>query len=142
MREPVPRTRARSVRKSGAGGRIGAAERPIALTYHERWDGSGYPHGLAGDAIPVEWRIFAVADVFDALPSDRVYRPALSVTDTVELMKAGWGTQFDPEFVDLLLDQLGEALAAPWPGALRGPVAGPNRGVDGLRLQCERGLNR
>jgi putative two-component system response regulator len=82
----------------------------IALTHHERYDGSGYPHNLVGAEIPLEGRIAAVADVFDALLDDRVYRPALSIEEAVDVMKAGRGGQFDPTIVDLLLEHLDEAL--------------------------------
>ncbi len=84
----------------------------IALTHHERYDGSGYPQGLVGEEIPLEGRIAAVADVFDALLSDRVYRPALSVDETREILGEGSGTQFDPEIVALLLAHFERALAA------------------------------
>lgn len=83
----------------------------IALTHHERYDGSGYPRGLAGEKIPIEGRITAVADVFDALLSDRCYRPAMSVAKAVALMEEGRGTQFDPQIVDVLLHHVDEALA-------------------------------
>lgn len=83
----------------------------IALTHHERWDGGGYPYGLAGEEIPIEGRIAAVADVFDALLSDRCYRSALSVEDAVEVMRDGRGTHFDPALVDALLGNLEEALS-------------------------------
>jgi len=83
----------------------------IALTHHERYDGSGYPQGLAGEEIPLEGRIAAVADVFDALLSDRHYRPAFTVGETVEVMKAGRGSQFDPQIVDILLANLDKALS-------------------------------
>lgn len=83
----------------------------IALTHHERWDGDGYPQGLAGEEIPIEGRITAVADVFDALLSDRCYRPALPVEEAVEIIRAGRGKHFDPSIVDALLDNLEEALA-------------------------------
>ena len=83
----------------------------IALTHHERWDGSGYPQGLAGEAIPLEGRITAVADVFDALLSDRSYRAAMPLDDAVEVMREGRGTHFDPQVVDILLDHLDEAVA-------------------------------
>jgi cyclic di-GMP phosphodiesterase len=83
----------------------------IAFTHHERWDGDGYPQGLAGEAIPIEGRITAVADVFDALLSDRCYRPALPVDEAVDLIRGGRGGQFDPQIVDALLDHLDEALA-------------------------------
>jgi cyclic di-GMP phosphodiesterase len=82
----------------------------IALTHHERWDGGGYPQGLVGEEIPIEGRITAVADVFDALLSDRCYRSALSVDDAVEVMQQGRGTHFDPQVVDALLGHLQEAL--------------------------------
>ena len=82
----------------------------IALTHHERFDGSGYPRGLSGEEIPLEGRITAVADVFDALLSDRVYRPGMSLADAVDLMRAGRGTQFDPRILDLLLANLDQAL--------------------------------
>ena len=82
----------------------------IALTHHERFDGSGYPRGLEGDEIPIEGRITAVADVFDALLTDRSYRSAFSVDDAIAVMRDGRGTQFDPEIVDVLLGNLEIAL--------------------------------
>jgi PAS domain S-box-containing protein len=82
----------------------------IALTHHERYDGSGYPRGLSAEEIPLEGKITAVADVFDALLSDRCYRPAMSVDETVEIIEAGRGTHFDPEIVDVLIDGLEEVL--------------------------------
>jgi diguanylate cyclase (GGDEF)-like protein/PAS domain S-box-containing protein len=83
----------------------------IALTHHERWDGYGYPQGLRGEDIPTEGRIVAVADVFDALISDRCYRSAMPVADAVALIRAGRGTQFDPLIADALLDNVEEILA-------------------------------
>jgi PAS domain S-box-containing protein len=83
----------------------------VALTPHARWDGTGYPRGLAGEEIPIEGRITAVADVFDALLSDRCYRSALSVDDAVEVIQQGRGTHFDPQVVDALLGHLEEALS-------------------------------
>lgn len=73
-----------------------------ALTHHERWDGSGYPRRLAGKEIPVEGRVAAVADVFDALTSDRVYRPALPVGMAVAMMEAERGRHFEPAVLDAL----------------------------------------
>jgi putative two-component system response regulator len=77
----------------------------IAGTHHERVDGRGYPHGLRGDEIPVEGRIAAIADVFDALTSDRVYRPAIPARDALELMTSGAGRHLDgsllEEFINL-----------------------------------------
>jgi putative two-component system response regulator len=78
----------------------------IALTHHERFDGAGYPRGLAGEEIPIEGRTVAVADVFDALLSDRVYRPAFSLQEAVETVKRGRGTQFDPVILDALLENV------------------------------------
>ena len=83
----------------------------IALTHHERWDGSGYPHGLAGEEIPIEGRIAAVADVFDALLSDRYYRPALPARDAIRVIERGRGTQFDPAVVDVLLRHQADILS-------------------------------
>jgi len=83
----------------------------IALTHHECYDGSGYPRGLAGEEIPLEGRIVAVADVFDALLSDRCYRPALTMAEAVAIIETGRGSQFDPKIVDILLDHLDQALA-------------------------------
>jgi PAS domain S-box-containing protein len=82
----------------------------IALTHHEWFDGNGYPRGLAGEEIPIEGRIVAVADVLDALLSDRPYRPAMSVEEAIKLIEEGRGTQFDPEVVDALLEHLEDAL--------------------------------
>ena len=78
----------------------------IALTHHECFDGSGYPNGLIGDQIPIEGRIAAVADVFDALLSMRAYREPLSVEEAVLVMKEGRNSKFDPAIVDLLLEHL------------------------------------
>jgi putative two-component system response regulator len=82
----------------------------LALTHHEHFDGSGYPRGLAGEEIPIEGRIAAVADVFDALTSDRVYRPAFPVHDAVSLLRKRRGTHFDPQVVDVFLGSLDEVL--------------------------------
>jgi putative two-component system response regulator len=78
----------------------------IALTHHERVDGSGYPQGLRGDEIPLEGKIAAIADVFDALTSNNVYRAAFPIGEAVEMMEEGRGTQFDAEFLDLFLGSL------------------------------------
>jgi putative two-component system response regulator len=71
----------------------------IALTHHEKWDGSGYPVGLRGEAIPLIGRIVAIADVFDALTTQRPYKPAWSVERAVEMLKDSNGTHFDPALV-------------------------------------------
>jgi putative two-component system response regulator len=72
----------------------------IAYTHHERWDGTGYPRRLAGEAIPQEGRIAAVADVFDALTSNRVYRAALPIKSATKMMRDERGRHFDPEMLD------------------------------------------
>lgn len=78
----------------------------IALSHHERWDGSGYPRGLRGEQIPVEGRIVAIADVFDALTSDRVYRKAFSVERASEMMREQSGKHFDPALLDAFMEVL------------------------------------
>jgi len=78
----------------------------IAISHHEKWDGSGYPNGLAGEAIPQSGRIAALADVFDALTSVRPYKKAWTVEAAVELIKENRGKHFDPELVDIFLQQL------------------------------------
>jgi putative two-component system response regulator len=82
----------------------------LALTHHERFDGTGYPHGLSGTEIPIEGRIAAVADVFDALTSDRVYRKAYSPQDSVELMLLDRGKHFDPDVLDTFVANLSDVL--------------------------------
>ncbi len=82
----------------------------IALTHHEWWDGTGYPNGLNGEEIPLEGRVAAIADVFDALTSDRVYRKRFTFGEAVEMMSAEKGTHFDPQLLDLFLDSLDEVI--------------------------------
>lgn len=82
----------------------------IALTHHEWYDGSGYPQGLKGDDIPVEGRIAAIADVFDALTSNRVYKAAYPIGKAVEIMKEHSGTQFDPALLATFLGSLNRVL--------------------------------
>jgi putative two-component system response regulator len=82
----------------------------IARTHHEKWDGSGYPDGLAGTQIPLAGRIVAVADVFDALMSKRPYKPPLTVEQTVDIIKAGAGTHFDPTVVAAFLENLPDVI--------------------------------
>jgi HD-GYP domain-containing protein (c-di-GMP phosphodiesterase class II) len=73
------------------------------LHHHERWDGNGYPHGLAGDEIPYEARIIAVADAYDAMTSDRPYRAAMSRDDARAEIERCSGTQFDPQIAGAFL---------------------------------------
>ena len=72
----------------------------IALAHHERWDGTGYPQGLAGEAIPLSGRIVSAVDFYDALTMDRVYRPAFSHEKAMEMMREQRGKAFDPQIVD------------------------------------------
>jgi methanogenic corrinoid protein MtbC1 len=80
----------------------------IALSHQEKWDGTGYPRGLKGEKIPIEGRIVAVADVFDALTSDRVYRKAFSIEDAVQMMREQRGRHFDPVLLDAFMEVLGQ----------------------------------
>jgi HD-GYP domain-containing protein (c-di-GMP phosphodiesterase class II) len=74
----------------------------IVLTHHERWDGRGYPQGLAGEGIPLATRIFAVADSLDAMTDDRVYRAGMLLDDAIVEVVRHSGTQFDPLAVEVL----------------------------------------
>ncbi len=78
--------------------------REIAYSHHERWDGKGYPQGLANDTIPVSARLMSIADVYDAITSRRVYKPAMTHEDAVATIQKGRGTQFDPDMVDAFLE--------------------------------------
>jgi putative two-component system response regulator len=78
----------------------------IAWTHHEKVDGSGYPRGLSGDDIPIEGRITAIADVFDALTTERVYKHAFPVTTAITILREGSGTHFDRELVETFLDSM------------------------------------
>ena len=80
----------------------------IAYCHHERWNGSGYPSGMAGDAIPLSARLMAVADVYDALTSRRVYKEPFSHALSVETMSAERGEHFDPDILDAMLSIAGE----------------------------------
>ena len=83
----------------------------IALSHHEKFDGSGYPGGLTGEAIPLSGRIVAVADVFDALTSERPYKPAWALDRAVQFLKDGRGAHFDPACIDAFLQRWDEVLA-------------------------------
>ena len=80
----------------------------IPYCHHEHWDGSGYPRGLKGEEIPIAARIFAVADVWDAVTTDRPYRKAMSRDEAIDVIREGSGTHFDPAVVDLFLEFLEE----------------------------------
>lgn len=83
----------------------------VAITHHEKWDGSGYPKGLKAQEIPLTGRIIAIADVFDALTSARPYKPAWTIERSVELIKSESGKHFDPELVDCFVNNLDEIIA-------------------------------
>ena len=88
-----------------AGGLLKMA-RTIALTHHEKWDGSGYPNGLKGEEIALEGRIVAIADVFDALTSERPYKRAWTVEEAIATMRRDSGSHFDPELIELFIANL------------------------------------
>jgi len=81
-----------------------AMARELAWSHHERWDGKGYPRGLAGDDIPLPGRLMAIPDVYDALISKRVYKQAYSHEEAVDFIKAGDGRQFDPDILEAFLE--------------------------------------
>jgi len=80
--------------------------RSVALAHHEKWDGSGYPQGLAGESIPLEGRIVAIVDVFDALTSERPYKRAWGVAEAIEYMQSQSGKAFDPQLLHIFLGLL------------------------------------
>jgi HD-GYP domain-containing protein (c-di-GMP phosphodiesterase class II) len=82
----------------------------IVYCHHERYDGKGYPRGLAGEEIPLGARLFSVADAYDAMTSDRPYRPALSHSQAIEEIERNAGSQFDPRVVAAVLEWAGEAF--------------------------------
>jgi HD-GYP domain-containing protein (c-di-GMP phosphodiesterase class II) len=82
----------------------------VAGYHHEKWNGKGYPEGLAGEDIPLAARIMAVADVFDALTSPRVYKPAFPLEKALSIIEEGKGTQFDPKCVEVFMDSLDEVM--------------------------------
>ncbi|MCA8926033.1 MAG: HD domain-containing protein [Planctomycetes bacterium] len=92
------------------GGAFWALAAEVAGSHHERWDGSGYPRGLSGEAIPLAARIVAVADVFDALTTKRIYKPALGIEQSLNIISEGSGRHFDPELVDAFQRSFSEIL--------------------------------
>ena len=96
---------------SGDDSELLSVAREIALSHHEKWDGSGYPHGLAGEAIPLVGRIVALADVFDALTSERPYKKAWSTEAALQYLNDQRGKHFDPRMVELFEDRLAAVLA-------------------------------
>jgi putative nucleotidyltransferase with HDIG domain len=92
---------------------------PYVLYHHERWDGDGYPSGKAGEEIPIEARVLAIADAFDAMTSDRPYRRALSRSEALAEVERCAGTQFDPDIARVFLELFSEAAGR---GRLLGPL--------------------
>jgi putative two-component system response regulator len=103
-----------------------AYAREVALSHHERWDGSGYPEGLAGDTIPLAARLMALADVFDALISKRVYKLPVAFGSVREIMTEQRGKHFDPDLLDAFVDHFDDfcAIAREHPDDVEG-IAGP-----------------
>jgi putative two-component system response regulator len=95
---------------SGSGSALLELGATIALTHHERWDGAGYPQRLRGSEIPLEGQVAAVADVFDALTSNRPYRKAFSLDDAVGIMNGERGKHFDPRLVDFFFQSMDQIV--------------------------------
>jgi len=93
---------------------------PIVRHHHERWDGTGYPDGLCGENIPLAARIFAVADSFDAMVSDRPYRRGLPLEQVIGELRRGAGKQFDPQIVDVFIPLLADDA---WLTSIRAPLS-------------------
>jgi putative two-component system response regulator len=112
---------------SGSGSRLVRLAEEIARTHHERWDGSGYPQGLAGEEIPIAGRICAICDVFDALVSARPYKRAWPVERALAEIRAQAGRHFDPRLVERFL------ALEPYSGVTYAPESPPStRNVDAL----------
>jgi len=97
----------------------------IARCHHERWDGAGYPQGLAGDAIPLAARICAIVDVYDALVSERHYKRAWSPAAALAEIVDGAGTALDPELVAVFAREFGAVCEAALPPVVEAPPAVP-----------------
>jgi putative nucleotidyltransferase with HDIG domain len=118
---------------------------PIVRHHHESWDGTGYPDGLAGDRIPIGSRIIAVVDCFDALTSDRPYRPRMEDRDALQIVIDRRGQMYDPQVVDAFFAMHGHgigaasvhspAFASAMPAAVRQPAEGAGEGREDLDLQ-------
>lgn len=109
---------------SGSTSPLLQAGETIALSHHERWDGSGYPGGLSGEDIPLAGRICAIADVFDALTSARPYKPAFPLERAFALMREGRGIHFDPHLLDLFLEHH-DTIVAIWEQGQEPPCDSP-----------------
>lgn len=95
-----------------------ASSLPVVLHHHEKWDGTGYPDGLSGEAIPLAARIFAVADAFDAMTASRPYKSALPPEIAFERLRTDAGRHFDPRVVSAFLEAVGHPAAPPASAAL------------------------
>jgi putative two-component system response regulator len=95
---------------SGSGSALLELAATIAWTHHEKYDGTGYPRGLSGSAIPFEGRVAAIADVFDALTSARTYRGAFGIEQALQMMREERGRHFDPELLDLFLGAIDDIV--------------------------------
>ncbi len=95
---------------SGSNNDIMQLSARIALTHHEKWDGTGYPNGLSGEDIPIEGRVVAIADVFDALTTERPYKDAFSVEKSLEIIRDDRGSHFDPQVVNAFNQCLDDLL--------------------------------
>ena len=84
----------------------------IAIAHHEKWNGKGYPKGLCGEDIPLEARLMAIADVFDALVSDRVYKKAIPPEEAFNIIISGAGNHFDPDIIEILVSIKDDFIAA------------------------------
>jgi HD domain len=101
---------------------------PLIRHHHEKWDGSGYPNGLKAEEIPLGSRIIAVADAFEAMVADRIYRPSLGLAKAIEEIKASSGTHFDPRVVDVFVDMIEhDTVHLPLPTAQEGQKPIPTR---------------
>jgi len=101
---------------------------PLIRHHHEKWDGTGYPNGLKGGAIPLGSRIIAVADAFEAMVADRIYRPSLGLEKALEELRTGRGSHFDPQVVDTFLDMIAnDTVHLPLPTKEQGQRPLPSR---------------
>jgi putative two-component system response regulator len=111
----------------------------IAHTHHERWDGTGYPQGLSGEQIPLEGRITAVADVFDALTNARPYKPPFPLEASLEIIRAQRGTQFDPKVVDAFFAGLDQIISVYYEHHEDGRQSGQGPSVSAAATTAEAG---
>jgi putative two-component system response regulator len=101
---------------------------PLIRHHHEKWDGTGYPKGLKAEEIPLGSRIISVADAFEAMVADRIYRPSLGLSKALEEIKGGRGSHFDPRVVDTFLDLIAnDTVHLPLPTKDQGQKALPAR---------------